>query len=83
MLYTINFLIFKLFRAKKNHENALDLFVLFSFPPPWRRCYCMVDAAEWSAAWPMPLLNGHTGTVPDAFAEWPHRHGAGRLAISL
>ena len=32
MLYTINFLIFKLFRAKKNHENALDLFVLF-FPP--------------------------------------------------
>ena len=52
MLYTINFLIFKLFRAKKNHENALDLFVLFSFP--WRCCCCMVDA-EWSTAWLTPL----------------------------
>ena len=34
MLYTINFLVFKLFKAKKNNENALHLFVLFSFPPP-------------------------------------------------
>ena len=57
MLYTINFLIFKLFRAKKNHENALDLFVLFSFP--WRLCCCMVDA-EWSTAWSTPLLSGRT-----------------------